>query len=182
MTGILIAAAVLLLSALAGAVFNLLVVRRNEVRNALAGVDSMLKKRFDLLAPLAEAVSAMMKHEAEVLGKVARSRGALAAEVSRLERFDQESQKAVKQAFAVAEAYPELKSSENLLQLQAALEDVENEIAAARRAYNAAVTGLNNLVEMFPTNLMAAAMGIGRAQPFRAWEPERAASWAPPKV
>lgn len=148
--------------------FNLLVARRNQVRNAFASLDALLKKRYDLVPNLVEVVKGYAQHERSLLEEVTRLRGqategalapaATLAVNAKLGGLLGNLQVAV-------ENYPDLKADRNFLQLQATLNEIEEQISAGRRAYNASVTAINNAVEMFPTSLLARCAGFSR-EPF----------------
>lgn len=147
-----ILAAVLVLGIL---IYNTLVARKNEVKNSFATIDAMLKKRFDLIPNLVASVKESTKFETSTLEKVISLRSAGAKDLAQLQKLDSESTSALKGIMVQVEAYPDLKSSQNFVQLQAALQEVEDQLAAARRSYNSAVTNYNNALEMFPTNVVA---------------------------
>jgi LemA protein len=143
-------------------VFNMLVGRRNSVSNAESSVDAMLKKRFDLIPNLISAVQEYMKHERGTLNQLTELRAkALAgsASVSGRVELDQQVSGMLRNIMATAENYPQLRASENFIQLQGALNEIEEQLSAARRAFNASVTEYNNAVQMFPTNFVAFLMG-----------------------
>jgi LemA protein len=157
--------------------FNMLIGRKNRVAYAFASIDAMLKKRFDLIPNLVSAVDRYMKHEREVLEELTRWRAkAISGELTseELVSLDKQVSGALKTVFAVAENYPQLKASENFLQLQGALNEIEEQIAASRRAYNAAVTDFNNGCEMFPLSILAGMMGYRQKPWFEIPESERA--------
>jgi len=142
--------------------FNTMVGRRNRVQFAFAGIDTMLKKRFDLIPNLISAVERYMKHERETLTELTTLRakavaGGLATD--ELVKMDNQLTSALRSVFAMAENYPQLRASDNFLQLQGALNETEEQIAASRRAYNAAVTDYNNGCGMFPLSVVAGLMG-----------------------
>lgn len=143
--------------------YNSLVRRKNQVTNIFATVDAMLKKRYDLIPNLVATAQEYMKHERHLLTEVTRLRAqAISGEISDDQKIDIDHQisKAIRGILVAVENYPDLKASQNFLHLQSTLVDLEEQISAARRAYNAAVTDYNNGVEMFPTNLLAKAFGF----------------------
>jgi len=145
-----------------GLTFNSIVSVKNAVDNALSSVSVMLKKRFDLIPNLVDTVQRYLEHESGVLEEVVRLRtqaGARGVTPEQANALDGQLARAMSQVVATAEAYPELKASENFQQLQRALNEVEEQISAARRTYNAAVKNFNDAVQMFPTNLFAAVLG-----------------------
>ena len=139
-------------------IYNNLVRKKNQVANAFAGVDVLLKKRFDLIPNLTQAVKGYMQHEAGVLRQIAAMRTrALSGTMTETETadMDREMTGALGRIMAIAENYPDLKASDNFLNLQASLNEVEEQISAARRFYNTSVKDYNNAVETFPANLVA---------------------------
>lgn len=152
--------------------FNALVARKNEVKNAFATIDAMLKKRVDLLPNLVASVKESMKFETSTLEKVIAMRSS-ASSLSQLDKLDKESSQAIRSLMVQVEAYPDLKSSQNLVQMQNALSEIEDQLAAARRTYNAAVTIYNNALEMFPTSLVASLLAYQPAELLTVSEAER---------
>ena len=145
------------------AIYNGLVYKRNRVRNAYSSIDVNLRKRFDLIPALVETVKGFAKHEEETFTRLIEARRRIdRGDLSQSERFRIESQigPGMQRLMAVAEDYPELRSSTHFLNLQRNLTEIEEQISAARRAYNAAVFEINNAVESFPSNLVAGAFGF----------------------
>ncbi len=142
--------------------FNAIVHTKNQVEQTYSGIEVMLKKRWDLIPSLVDSVQRYLEHESAVLEDVTRlrswaMRGGLSTEqTAELER---QIGRALSQIVATAEAHPDLKASQNFQQLQRALNDVEAQISASRRTYNAAVKLYNDMLRMFPTNLLAAILG-----------------------
>jgi len=140
--------------------YNRLVAAKNAVKEAWAGVEAQLKRRHDLIPRLVDATRAYADFEKTLLERVAAWRSG----------FDPETEEALSEALArlllVAEAYPELKASENFLELQRALSEVEDDLALARRYYNGAVRVYNTLIESFPANVVARAFGFKPARYF----------------
>lgn len=158
--------------------YNSLVGKKNQVENAFATIDVMLKKRYDLIPNLVACVKQYAKHESAVLQEVTELRArALSGAVTSDEAVSINNRigKALGGLMAVVENYPELKANEQFLQLQRTLNEIEEQLSAARRAFNASITLYNNAVEMFPTSLVAGMMGYQRRQWFEAPEAERAA-------
>lgn len=160
---IIIAAAVVLAVIVVILLFNSMVGRKNRVQFAFAGIDTMLKKRFDLIPNLISTVERYMKHEREVLLELTTLR-ALAVSggqtsTDNLVQLDNKLTSTIRSVFAMAENYPQLRASDNFLQLQGALNETEEQIAASRRAYNAAVTDYNNGCGMFPLSVVANLIG-----------------------
>jgi LemA protein len=145
------------------AIYNGLVYKRNRVRNAYSSIDVNLRKRFDLIPSLVETVKGFAKHEEETFTRLIEARQRIDhGDLSQSERFRLEGQigPGMQRLMAVAEDYPELRSSTHFLNLQRNLTEIEEQISAARRAYNAAVFEINNAVESFPSNLVAGAFGF----------------------
>jgi LemA protein len=156
--------------------YNMLIRKRNEVRNVYGSLDAMLKKRFDLIPGLIAAVKKYMGHEKELLTSLTQIRTAALSRSLTPEKqaeLDARIGKTLDTILVTVEQYPELKSSGNFLQLQAALNEVEEQISAARRAYNAVVTDYNNSVQMFPSNLIAGIIGLKVKKVFKAEKSER---------
>ncbi len=157
--------------------YNSLIGKKNQVEYAYSGVDVQLKKRHDLIPNLVATVKQYMQHERALLERITELRSrALSPNLPENERMQIEGalSAALRNLMIAVENYPQLRANENFLHLQASLNEIEEQIAAARRAYNAAVTDYNNAIEMFPTNLVAATMGLRRRPVFEAEEHERA--------
>ena len=161
-------------------VYNGLIARRNQVREAWATIDTQLKRRYDLIPNLLESVKGAAKHERETLDAVISARNAAMNASGTTARGAAENALtgALKNIFALAESYPNLKANENFLELQRELTDTENKIQATRQFYNTVVMGLNTSIEQFPTNLIAKMFGITPEKLFEIDDAERAA----PKV
>lgn len=156
--------------------YNSLIGKKNQVENIFAGVDTVLKKRFDLIPNLVASVERYMDHEKAILEKVTELRSqAMKPGISNDQKVALDAKlTAVLGSITVAmEAYPDLKANENVMHLQRSLNEIEEQLSAARRAYNQAVTDLNNAIEMFPTNLMAGWMNLGRRAVFEITAAER---------
>ena len=168
---VLIVIAVIVVIALIWAVatYNGFVRLRNLVQEAWRQIDVELHRRHDLIPNLVETVKGYAAHERGVFDEVARARAAAAGPPpARPSRPLQENQltQALGRLFAVAEAYPVLRASENFQQLQAELTNTEDRIAAGRRFYNANVRELNTKVETFPPNIIASMFHFERAEYF----------------
>ena len=152
-TALIIAA--LLLLAWAVWTYNRLVRLRNQVDEAWAGIDVQLQRRHELVPNLVATVKGYMQHESGVLERVTRLRGD--PEMKREERASQESglSRSIGRLFALAEDYPELKASEGFGQLHESLVEIEEQLQYSRRYYNGSVRDNNNLVEGFPSMLIA---------------------------
>lgn len=156
--------------------YNALVGKRNQVTNVFASIDALLKKRYDLIPNLVASVKNYMQHEQGTLTKITELRAkALSGTTSDDEKveLDNRISKMLGGIMVAVENYPDLKANQNFLQLQASLNEVEEQISAARRAYNAAVTDYNNAIEMVPTNIVASLMNFKRRQVFETSEAER---------
>ena len=157
-------------------VYNSLAAKRANVQNAFAGIDVQLKKRCDLIPNLVSSVKAYMKHEAGTLEKLTelRTRAAAATDPAERLNLDRELSGALKNVMVQVEAYPDLKSSANVIQLQRSLNEIEEQISAARRTYNSAVTDYNLAIRIFPNNLLAGMFGFTESTLFEAAPEERA--------
>lgn len=150
------------------AMYNNLVNLRNRVRNAFSQIDVQLTRRYDLIPNLVEAVKGYMKHERETLQAVVEARNRAASELKNAaaDPSDPEAIKRLSEAetslggtlgrlFALAEAYPDLKANQNMMQFQEELSSTENKVAFARQAFNDSVMNYNNACQNFPGNIMA---------------------------
>lgn len=157
------------------AVFNSLVRKRNRVRNAWSDIDVQLKRRYDLVPNLVETVRGYKVYEASVLENVTQARiGAMSRDdVGSRAQAESALSKALKNLFAVAENYPQLRASENFRKLQEQLSLLENDIQSARRYYNAAVRELNNAVQVFPAAIVARIFGFKPLEFFGVEEGEK---------
>ncbi|MGE4511633.1 MAG: LemA family protein [Sulfurimonadaceae bacterium] len=156
--------------------YNSLVSKKNQVENIFAGVDAVLKKRYDLIPNLVASVSKYMEHEKSLLEQVTKLRAeANKPNVSEHQKIELDAKvtSALGSIMVAVENYPELKANENMIHLQHSLNEIEEQIAAARRAYNQAVTDYNNAIEMIPTNIMASAMRYTRKEVFEIPESQR---------
>lgn len=149
--------------------YNKLVRMRNRVQEAWADIDVQLKRRHDLIPNLVDTVKGYMTHEREVLENVTKARTAVMNADNRedLEKGENMLSDALKSLFAVSENYPDLKASQNFVELQRELSDTENKIQAARRFYNSNVREYNTTVEQVPTNLVAGMFGFKREDLFK---------------
>ncbi len=157
--------------------YNSLIGKKNQVEYAYSGVDVQLKKRHDLIPNLVASVKQYMEHERGLLERITELRSrAMNPNLPEGERMQLEAalSGALRNLMVAVENYPQLQANEKFTHLQASLNEVEEQIAAARRTYNAAVTDYNNAIEMFPTNLIASTMGLKRRAVFEAEETERA--------
>jgi LemA protein len=143
--------------------YNRLVRLRNQVSEAWAGIDVQLQQRYDLVPNLLSTVKGYMKHESGVLERVIRLRAN--PDLGIAERAGQESglSRSIGRLFALAEDYPDLKASEGFRQLHDSLVQIEDQLQFARRYYNGSVRDNNNLVEGFPSMLVARPFGFRNA-------------------
>lgn len=156
--------------------YNGLISQKNEVENAYGSIDTLLKKRCDLIPNLVSTVQQAMNFEQSTLTEIARLRSQVLAnrfDPDRRMPLENQLTQAMGNLIGTIEAYPELKTDRNLLHLQGTLLEVEEQISAARRFYNRAVTDYNNGIEMFPTNVIANAMRYSRKTIFEASESDR---------
>jgi LemA protein len=149
-------------------VYNGLVAMRQRVNQAFADIDVQLKQRHDLIPNLVETVKGYAAHERGTLEAVVQARNAAIAAQGPAQMAAAENQLtgALRQLFALSEAYPDLKANQNFQQLQAEITDIENKIAASRRFFNNAVQEYNTGIEQFPAALFAASMGFSRREFF----------------
>jgi LemA protein len=157
--------------------YNNLVKLKNRAKEAFADIDVQLKRRHDLIPNLVETVKGYAAHEREVLEKVteARAKAMGARESGDLKKMAEAENylaETLKTLFAVAERYPDLKASQNFLELQRELKDTEDKIMYARRFYNENVRDLNIAIESFPTNIVASIFGFKKMDLFEISAPE----------
>ena len=172
---------VLLLAWMVG-MYNRFVRVRNACNESWSGIDTELKRRYDLIPNLVNAVKGYASHEKNVLQAVVDARArAVASTGSPVSQARDENVLvgALRQLFAVVENYPQLKANENFLRLQQELANTEDRIQAARRFYNANVRDLQNLIEVFPSNLVAGMFGF---RPREYFEIDQAVERAVPQV
>ena len=168
----------LALGAWALLVFNTLVRLRNQVRTAWADIDVQLQRRHDLVPSLVSAVKGYAGHEQALMESVTALRNqAMAAQASpeRLAPIEDALQQGLGRLLAVVEAYPDLKASDNFVQLQRELVEVEEHLQFARRFYNGSVRDYDNGLQRFPDVIAARAFGFRSAEYFQAAEEDRAA-------
>ncbi|MGL4855200.1 MAG: LemA family protein [Lentisphaeria bacterium] len=157
--------------------FNTLIVNRNNVDNAFAAIDVQLKKRCDLIPNLVSAVKTYMTHESQTLTQIAQLRSqAINPNLSATEKVALNNQisSALRNIMVQVERYPNLKADQSFLHLQRTLNEIEEQLSAARRSYNAAVTHFNNSIQMFPTSIFANILGFRPRELFTITEAERA--------
>ncbi|MDD4996029.1 MAG: LemA family protein [Patescibacteria group bacterium] len=170
---IIIIALVLLILWLVG-VYNNLIRWRNRVKESWSDIDVQLKRRYNLIPNLVNAVKGYAAHEKEVFTNVTEARTKAMGATTPERKSDAEKglNGALKTLFAVAENYPQLRASENFQKLQDELTDTENKIQAARRFYNGNVRDFNTKQEIFPANLIVSALGFKKAEFFELEEKE----------
>lgn len=150
------------------AIFNRLVGLKNRTEEAWSDIDVQLKRRYDLIPNLVEAVKGYAKHEKELFEKVTSARADAMKSKGVADKAKAENQitEALKSVFAVAENYPNLKANENFIELQKEVTDTEDKIQASRRFYNANVRDLNISIESFPSNVIAGMFGYKKRELF----------------
>lgn len=159
--------------------YNRFVRLRNQVDQSWADVDVQLQRRYDLVPNLLATVKGYMQHESGVLERVTRLRAATELDVARRAEEESGLSRSIGRLFALAEDYPDLKASEGFMQLHASLVEIEEHLQYARRYYNGSVRDNNNLVESFPTLLIARLFGFRLAEFF---EIELASHRLPPEL
>jgi LemA protein len=159
---LIIIAVIIVLAVLFGAMYNRLVRLNQQANEAWSDITVQLKRRYDLIPNLVNTVKGYATHESGVFEKVTEARAAAIGAQGPAETAKAEGdfQQTMKSLFAVAEAYPDLKASENFKELQAELTDTEDKIQASRRFYNGVVRDFNSLRQTFPTNIFASMFGF----------------------
>src|ERR1700693_1190676 len=162
-------------------IYNGLIAMRQRVNQAFADVDVQLKQRHDLVPNLVETVKGYAAHERGTLDEVVKARNAAVSAQGPAQQAAAENMLtgALRQMFALAESYPDLKASANFQQLQAELSDLENKIAASRRFFNNAVQEYNAGIQRFPAALFAGAFGFSQKDYFDLGDDRKAVSDAP---
>jgi LemA protein len=167
-------------------IYNRLVNLRNGVKNAFSQIDVQLTRRYDLIPNLVEAVKGYMKHERETLDAVISARNAAVTglrtaeanpsdpeAIRQLASAEATLQGSLGRMFALAEAYPDLKANQNMMQFQEELASTENKVAFARQAFNDAVMTYNNGRENFPNNILAGLFNFKPAEHLEIEAPEK---------
>src|SRR6195952_5069025 len=177
MVALLIVIVIVVLLLIIGVVmYNGLIRRRNQVENAWAQIDVQLKRRIDLIPNLVETVKAYAAHEKETLDAVIKARNSAIAAPSTpgaQAEADGAITGALRQVFALSEAYPDLKANQNFLALQEELTATEGRVAYSRQFYNDSVLGYNNKLQAFPTVFFAKALKFQRREYFETDEAAR---------
>jgi len=192
MTGWIVLGVVVLLLVFVVGLYNRLVTLRNRVKNAFAQIDVQLTRRHDLIPNLVEAVKGYIKHERETLEAVIQARNVAMAGLKAVEANPSNAQAmqhlggaetaltgALSRLMVVAEAYPDLKANQNMMQLTEELSSTENRVAFSRQGYNDSVMDYNNACETFPSGVIA---NLFRFTPGTMLEIEDTAKRAVPKV
>ena len=146
-------------------IYNNLVKARNKVKQAESGIDVYLNQRFDLIPNLVECVKGYSKHEESIFTEITNLRAQYMKQPQNIKNAENLNNK-MNQLIAVGENYPELKASEQYLNLQKTLTKLENQLQAARRIYNVEVTNYNTKLDVIPSNLVASLFGFKHAQLF----------------
>lgn len=184
MIGLLVILAIIaLLVIVVISLYNRLIRLRNNREQAFADVDVQLKQRHDMIPQLVEAVKGYMQHERGVLTAITEARANAMKATTINEKIAAETRlsSALDGLKVAVEAYPDLKASQNFLDLQNEISDIENKIAAARRFFNSATKELNVAIEVFPSNLIATLFNFKREPLFELGD-QRAAVEEPPKI
>lgn len=181
MIALILLAIVVLAGLWAVSIYNGLVRRKNIVAEAWSGIETQLKRRADLIPNLVETVKGYATHERTTFDELARlrSQGQGQTDIAQRAQTEQAITAAIGKIMAVAEAYPQLKASENFQSLQKDLADIEDQIQLARRYYNGAVRDFNVMIEQFPSNFVA---NFGSFKPAPFFQIENEADRAVPKV
>jgi len=184
MSAVVIIVILLVVAAIIIWIYNSLIRAKVRVDEAWSDITVQLKRRYDLIPNLVNTVKGYAAHEKEVFEKVttARANALKAQTVGQTAQAENQFQSALKSLFAVAEAYPQLRASENFQQLQAQVTDTEDKIQASRRFYNGAVRDFNIKVQTFPTNIFAGMMGFKIREFFDVDANQQAAVQEPVKV
>src|SRR6202046_2388330 len=162
-------------------IYNGLISMRQWVNQAFADIDVQLRQRHDLIPNLVETVKGYAAHERGTLDEVVRARNAAVSAQGTPQQATAENQLsgALRQLFALSEAYPDLKANATFRQLQSELSDIENKIAAARRFFNNAVQEYNTGIQQFPAALFAASLGFSQRTFFDVGEDRAVVEKAP---
>ena len=166
-----------IICAIAG-IYNNMVTLRNRIDNAWQNIDTQLQRRNDLIPNLVETVKGYAAHEKEALAAVTNARNNAVAATTPEDKMAADGMLtgALRQLFAVAEAYPDLKANTNFIELQTSLEDTENKVSYARQSYNDCVLNYNNAIQTFPGAIFA---GIFQFKERTGFEAEEAARTVP---
>ena len=165
-------------------VYNNLIRLRNNRENAFANIDVQLKQRHDLIPQLVATVKGYADHEKELLTRVTEARAAAMQATGINDKIAAENQlsSALAGLRVSLEAYPDLKANQNFLQLQNEISDIENKLASTRRYFNTATRELNNVIESFPSSIIAGMKGFTKQPMFEVPKDERAAYDKAPEI
>jgi LemA protein len=155
--------------------YNNLISKQNEIKNASGSIDAMLKKRYDLIPNLVECVKAYMQHEEHIILEVTRLRTGLISEQTKSGKLETDSKisKNIGGLMMAVENYPSLKASQNFIELQQAWNESEEQIAASRRFFNSAVTEFNTAIQSFPSSIIANYLKLKEENVFSISDEER---------
>lgn len=172
---IIIAIVVVVLVLLMVLMYNTMIKKRNKVKTAFSSMDVMLKKRYDVMPNLVSMVKNYMEHESGVLTKLTelRSKVLKTNSIDEAIELNEQIENEMRNLRLTVENYPDLKASQNFLQMQATLNELEEQISAARRTYNAHVESYNTFISMIPINLFALLFGFKSFKLFEISEAER---------
>jgi LemA protein len=166
--------------------YNGLIVARNRTDEALSDIDTLLKRRYDLIPNLVETVKGYAKHESETLERVIQARNsALSAQGAGMaDRSEKENALSgvLKTVFALSEAYPDLKANQNFTELQGELAATEDKLQASRRFYNSVVLSYNNRIQMFPSSIIAGMFTFAKRDFFELDSSEAEAAKKAPQI
>ena len=181
MVVVLIAVVIIVIFLIFIGIYNSLIRRRNQVKNAWSQIDVQLKRRHDLIPNLVETAKGYMKHESETLKSIteARSKAMGANTIADKSKAESALSGAMSKFFLVVENYPDLKANQNFLAVQEELTSTENKIAFSRQNYNDQALFFNNKIQMFPSNMVAGMYNFKKEEFF---ELEDKAERAVPKV
>lgn len=159
-------------------IYNKFIRLKNAVKKSWSGIDVQLKRRSDLIPNLVNTAKGYAKHEKTLLENITKARTQMMSglennDLAKTGQADTKLSGLLKNLFAVAENYPNLKANENFLELQKQLSDTEDQIAASRRIYNENVTYYNDALQVFPNNIFANIFGFKQKQVFEATVSER---------
>ena len=161
-------------------VYNSLVSRRTQAREAFATIDTQLKRRYDLIPNLVASVKGAAAHEKDTLNAVIRARNAaMSTDGDARAAAENKLTETLKSLFALKESYPTLRANENFMELQREITDTETKIQSARQFYNTVVMGLNTSIEQFPSNIIARMFGF---TPMSFFELDNAVERTAPKI
>ena len=155
-------------------IYNSLVSKRNNVREAWSTIETQLKRRYDLIPNIVSTVKGYAKQESETLTKIVelRSKTFGSGNMEDIEKTENQISSALKTVFALSESYPDLKSSANFIELQKELSDTETKIQSARQFYNSCVLSINTAVDKFPSNIIAKMFSFNKEKYFEVDETE----------